>query len=144
MAVDRHGLSVQSDDPDLLTEGTTDCVWHNGEEVSVLDFKSGIRAQWNVPIPRENLQLAAYGFGWADALGASRMRLGLYLAHDDKWLWDTIDLNSAQGTALWERTRAAALRDPGEAVVGPHCSDCWVRLKCRNCGARNERSQVQQ
>lgn len=130
VAVDRHGLSCGPDDPNLLSSGTTDCEWSDGDEAVVLDFKSGARAEWTVPIPRDNLQLALYGFGCADRFGKPKMRLGIYLAREGKWLWDTIALNSRIATDLWERTRAAALRDPAEAVVGPHCSDCYVRLKC--------------
>lgn len=126
----RNGMAVEHGDPAAMTYGTADCVWAEEDAAVVLDFKSGARAEWNVPIPRDNLQLAAYGIAFADLFGKSKIKLGLYLAAEGKWLWDTVDLDSLAGTALWERVRAAALRDPDEAVIGPHCSDCWVRLKC--------------
>lgn len=128
----RGGTAVAPGNPSVITQGTADCMWDDeaAGEVVVLDFKSGARAAWNVPIPRDNLQLAAYGLAFADELQRSKMRLGLYLAHEGRWLWDLVDLDSCEGTRLWERVRAAALRDPNEAVVGPHCSDCWVRLRC--------------
>lgn len=131
IGLSRAGIAVAYDDPEAITRGTADCVWVDGDEVVVLDFKSGARAAWNVPIPRHNLQLAAYGFAFADRFEKSKVRVGIYLARDDKWLWDLLDLDSPEATALWARVRAAALRDPNEAVIGPHCDDCWVRLKCR-------------
>ncbi|TAL29061.1 MAG: DUF2800 domain-containing protein [Phenylobacterium sp.] len=130
IAIDRAGISVETGDARLLTEGTADCGWSDGDAAAVVDWKSGARAEWNVPIPRENLQLAAYGLGLADRWSKPKMKLGLYLAREGKWLWDTLHLDSGEGTALWERTRAAALRDPTEAVIGPHCNECYVRLKC--------------
>src|SRR6185369_1939484 len=130
VGIDRHGLSATADDPNLLTAGTGDCGWPETDAAAVVDWKSGARAAFNVPAPRENLQLAAYGLGLADRWSKPKMKLGIYLAREGKWLWDTLHLDSAEGTALWERTRAAALRDPAEAVVGPHCTECYVRLKC--------------
>lgn len=130
VAIDRHGLSVPTDDLGLLTAGTVDCAWPDGDAAVVVDWKSGARAEWNVPIPRENLQLAAYGLALADRMSKPKMRLGIYLAREGKWLWDTLHLDSVEATALWERTRAAALRDPTEAVIGPHCTECYVRMKC--------------
>lgn len=131
IGLSRRGLAVPYGSPDAMTQGTPDCVWSEPDEVVVLDFKSGARAEWTVPIPRENLQLAGYGIAYADEFGKSKMRLGIYLAAEVKWLWDLVDLDAPEGTSLWERVRAAALRDPEEAVKGPHCSDCWVRLRCR-------------
>lgn len=130
IGLSRRGIAVPYGSPEAITQGTVDCVWAEPDEVVVLDFKSGARAEWNVPIPRDNLQLAGYGLAFADQMGKSKMRLGLYLAAEGKWLWDLVDLDAPEGTALWERVRAAALRDPDEAVIGPHCSDCWVRLRC--------------
>jgi len=127
----RRGLAVDHGSPEAITQGTADCVWSEPDEAVVLDFKSGARAAFNVPAPRDNLQLAGYGIAHADRFGKSKMRLGLYLAAEGRWIWDLVDLDSPAGTALWERVRAAALRDPDEAVVGPHCSDCYVRLRCR-------------
>lgn len=130
IGLSRRGLAVEHGAPDAMTNGHMDCAWAEEDAAVVLDFKAGARAEWNVPIPRDNLQLGGYGVAWADKCGKSRVRLGLYLAEPGKWLWDTVDLDSPEGTALWERVRTAALRDPEEAVIGPHCSDCWVRLKC--------------
>lgn len=130
IGLSRDGTAVPYGHDLAITQGTADCVWEDDAEVVVLDFKSGARAAFNVPFPRDNLQLAAYGLGFADALGKTRMRLGIYLAAEDRWLWDLIDLDSAEGTRLWERVRAAALRDPDVAVVGPHCDDCYHRLRC--------------
>lgn len=133
IGLDRSGVAVTKGYPTAITEGTADVAWDDEKEATavVADFKSGARAAWDVPRPRENLQLAAYGLALADEWGRSKMRLGIYLAREGKWLWDLVDLDSAEGTRLWERVRAAALRDPNEAVVGPHCSDCWVRTRCR-------------
>jgi len=130
IGVDRHGLSATVDDPHILSAGTGDCGWPDGDAAAVVDWKSGARAAFNVPRPGDNLQLALYGLGLADRWSKPKMKLGIYLAREGKWLWDTLHLDSAEGTALWERTRAAALRDPEEAVIGPHCTDCYVRLKC--------------
>lgn len=131
IGLSRMGLATPYEDTSAITRGTADCVWEGDDEVMVLDFKSGARAAWNVPIPRDNLQLAAYGLAFADALNKPKMRLGLYLAAEGKWLWDLLDLDSREATELWARVRAAALRDPDEAVTGPHCTECWVRLHCR-------------
>lgn len=130
VGLSRSGVAVEHGSPEVMTQGTLDCGWAEPDVAVVLDFKSGARAEYNVPIPRDNLQHAGYGIAWADRTGKSKMRLGTYLAVEGKWLWDLVDLDSPDGTTLWERVRAAALRDPDEAVVGPHCSDCWVRLKC--------------
>lgn len=130
IGLSRRGIAVEHGAADAMTSGHMDCAWAEEDTAVVLDFKAGARAEWNVPIPRANLQLGGYGFAWADLCGKSRVKLGLYLAEPGKWLWDTIDIDSPEGTALWERVRAAALRDPEEATMGPHCSDCWVRLKC--------------
>lgn len=130
VGLSRRGIYVPYGSPEAMTQGTLDCGWSEPDEAVVLDFKSGARAEWNVPIPRANLQLAGYGIAHADHMGKSKMRLGIYLAAEGKWLWDLVDLDSPEGTVLWERVRAAALRDPEEAVKGPHCSDCWARLRC--------------
>lgn len=135
VGLDRNACFVEHGDPSAMTQGTADCAWATEDEDDkttawVLDFKSGARAEFNVPHPKNNLQVASYGFALADKFGAARMRLGLYLAHEGKWLWDTIDLDSPEGTALWARVKAAASRDDKEQVVGPHCAECFVRLKC--------------
>jgi hypothetical protein len=135
IAMDRNGLAVPVDSDKAITQGTADCVWIEGEFVVVVDFKSGARAEWNVPSPAENLQLLAYGFALADLLGKTKMKLGIYRGAEEvegpPWLWAELDLNSADATAAWERVRGAALHDPTEAVLGPHCAECYSRLRCR-------------
>jgi hypothetical protein len=140
----RHADGVyRAADPDvggdLLTAGTPDCAWvetgTDPDDVAqrvavVVDFKSGARAQWNVPHPADNVQLAGYGFAWADKNACQRMRLGVYYAIDNKWRWQEFHLDTTEATLLWSRVKAAALKDPDEAVMGPHCSDCYVRLRC--------------
>lgn len=135
IGLDRNGRFVPYGSPEAIIAGTADSCWVAPDEdgapcVFVLDFKSGARASFNVPAPGNNLQVASYGFALADWLGASKMRLGIYLARDDKWLWDTVDLDSEAGTALWARVKAAACRDPSEMVVSADCADCYVRLSC--------------
>lgn len=149
VGVDRHGCYVEveraedgttyrataADAPALLTAGTADCAWvepwRDGKKiVKVPDFKSGARARYNVPRPPGNLQVAAYGFALADKHNAAAMALGVYLAHDHEWHWAEVALDSDEASGLWEEVRAAALRDPAEAVLGGHCADCWVRLRC--------------
>lgn len=130
IALTRNGTAAPYGTDKVISQGTADCVWVEGEFVVVVDFKSGARAEWNVPIPRENLQLLGYGIAFADLVGKTKVRLGIYLAHEEKWLWDEIDLDTEAGTAAWERVRGAALHDPTEAVMGPHCFECWTRLQC--------------
>lgn len=135
VGLDRNGCFVAHGDPAAMTQGTADCAWATEDDDNqttawILDFKSGARAEWNVPPPGQNLQIASYGFALADKYGASRMKLGIYLAHEDKWLWETINLDSAAGTDLFARVKAASLRDDDEQIEGPHCGECFVRLKC--------------
>ena len=114
----------------MISQGTADCVWVEGEFVVVVDFKSGTRAEWNVPKPADNLQLLGYGIAFADLLGKTKVKLGIYLAHEERWDWAEIDLDTEEGTTAWERVRGAALHDPSEAVLGAHCNECWTRLQC--------------
>lgn len=137
MALNRDGLAVPYGSDKAITQGTADCVWLEGDYVVVIDFKSGARAEWNVPLPADNLQLLAYAFGFADLLGKTKVKIGIYLAAsdeekpEDRWRWAEIDLDTPAATQLWERVRAAALHDPNEAVLGPHCGECFNRIQCR-------------
>lgn len=130
IALTRDGVAAPYGTDKVISQGTADCVWVEGDYVVVPDFKSGARAEWNVPPPADDLQTLGYGIAFADLLGKTKIRNGIYLAHEEKWLWNEIDLDTAAGTAAWERVRGAALHDPTEAVMGPHCADCWVRLRC--------------
>jgi hypothetical protein len=131
IGIDRRGIAVPYDSDKAMVRGTADCVWMEEDTVVVIDFKSGARAPWNVPHPSVNLQVIGYGLAFADHHGKSKMRLGVYLAVEARWVWHEYDLGSAELTEHWERLRAAALRDPYEAVKGAHCNECWVRLGCR-------------
>ena len=133
IAVNRDGLAVPYGSPEAISQGTADCSWVDGEWLVVVDFKSGARAEWNVPAPGVNLQLLDYVFGLADLLGKTKVKLGIYRGAEgveDPWLWAEIDLDTPEATKLWERVRGAALRDPKKAVLGTHCAECWVRLQC--------------
>lgn len=117
------------DDPEAVTCGTLDGGWVTtleGTKVAVVgDIK---KSRFTSEL--DTLQLAAYGFAYADLHGCEAMSLGLWIAEDGVWKWgDTIDLYSLEAAALGQRVLHAAL-NLGEFNTGAHCSGCYSRLYC--------------
>lgn len=79
-----------------------------------------------------SLQLAAYGFAVAAANSCDMFARGIWAAEEGRWTWEDsfVDLESTEAFQLWERVKAAILNVGGEYQTGPHCRNCYSRLKC--------------
>lgn len=117
--------------PGNLTDGTADIAWPDIEfnpPVAVVgDFKTGALPIEDGPL---TLQLVAYGFAYANKIGATAMRLGIWYARRGEWDWSaTIELDSPEAADLWRRVTVAATNPP-IAAPGPWCDSCFQRHRC--------------
>lgn len=122
---------VEVRDPEdgaLITKGTADIVWVQGDTLHVVDVKTGRRDK--VEPATENPQINAYACGLALARGFDAYRAGLVFLGDGGVSWDWSD--EVRDGALWawlERIKRAA-SIPAVAKLGPHCGNCYQRRHC--------------
>lgn len=135
LAIDINGraatyIKVEPGKPyegNAITQGTPDVMWVEDGVAKVGDIKTGARVQFT---PSRAPQIIAYGFMWAAKTGAERMEVGIWNAREGEWRWSgEIALDSEEAGDLWGEIVAASAM-PAEAVVGPHCGECYSRMYC--------------
>lgn len=124
-----HGEPCHADDPDLLTLGHLDFAWVHEGVAYVADIKS---TEYTVDGP-ETLQLMAYGYAYAQLMEVDHFCPGIYAAKEGRYTWgEMVPLVNEVGPFasgdLWTRLKMAA--ENQDTCTGPHCSGCYVRLKC--------------
>ena len=113
-----------------ITVGHLDFAWQRTFEGRSVVFVADIkRSKWTVQDPN-SLQVLAYGWAYAQKLGADAFVPGIWAAQEGEWAWGSwVDMRDLDSLDLWQRIRHAAL-NRGEAATGPHCQSCWARLHC--------------
>lgn len=112
---------------EVLTGGTLDMAWSFGDIAYIGDIK---KRTASVIEGADSLQLMAYGLAFADMVGATALRCGLWDATEAFWIWsEPIDL-FWDGPAILEKIRTAALNPPTQFTTGAHCRSCYRRMRC--------------
>jgi hypothetical protein len=126
-----HDVRVTLADPetgDVITRGTADLVASHGDDLLVVDWKTG-RPEFVAPAA-ENLQLHAYGLAVALDCGLEAYRVALgFLDGDQLTLDEAPPVKGAEMWTMFNRIKAAAARPP-VASPGEHCARCWSRVHC--------------
>lgn len=115
---------------EAITVGHLDFAWvrkYRGVSVAfIADIK---KSRWTVSGP-ESLQLLAYGWAFAQLVGADAFVPGIWAATEGEWDWGNwYDMTSLDMLDVWARIKQAATND-GEFATGPHCRNCFARLHC--------------
>jgi hypothetical protein len=140
---------VDPDTGETLTEGTGDIAHYDGRSmVTIVDLKKREQyAAGRLKDPDDNMQLHAYGLGWALRLGAKAYRLALLLFGDGKVeaIWSTVCFTETPdrlGAKSWVPylDRIRKVKEGHHALVasgarplptaGDHCAQCYARAHC--------------
>lgn len=113
-----------------LTTGTADLVVLQGDDITVVDWKS-IGQLWTGQLdPSDNLQTAVYGAAACQLFNVDRYRTVL-ACFDDSGRVLPIEAEPRRvDWGLIDRVKAIMAR-PREAVTGPWCERCYSRLHCK-------------
>lgn len=135
VALTATGDYCEPDSPDAITVGHLDFAWvvetrPNGIRIAyVADIK---RSEWTVKTgPDGSLQLHAYGLAYAGKHKCDGYAVGIWSAIEGLWSWSGIvDLESERAMQLALRVTGAARNVGGDYSMGPHCRDCYGRMRC--------------
>lgn len=113
-----------------ITIGHLDFAWFRNVRGRNVVFVADIKkSKWTVSGP-DSLQILAYGWAYAQKVGAEAFVPGIWAAQEGEWIWgDWFDMTDLDSLDLWQRIRFAAL-NAGEANTGPHCRNCYARMHC--------------
>ena len=132
LGLDELGYYVDPRHDDCLTRGYMDLGWvvdsGGGKTVYVADNKKGrhtAEGPWS-------LQLAAYGFAFAQKIGASSYVPGIWVGETKEWLWgEPVVLGTHEASEILDRVLMAAGNMDRDALhFGPHCSKCYAWRRC--------------
>ena len=130
VALNRLGFYVHPGDERAVTEGHLDMAWtlEGCDCAFVADIKA---TRWTVLDYEDSLQLHAYALAYAQKMGLSHYRIGIWTTDQALWWWsrECVSLDSPEA-ARYKRAVVTAALNQGEAVTGPHCANCWGRLHC--------------
>lgn len=131
LALGEHCSALPKGHQDAITEGTMDGAIIHNRIAYVFDIK---RSAWTSTEGPRSLQIKGYALAFC-ALHADEVDgyvTGVWVACDGVWQWDDqiIYLDSEQCLKDWQRVRAAALNIDGDFATGPHCRNCYARLRC--------------
>lgn len=120
------------DSPACASPGHVDAYWdpfdYEGHSiVPLVDLK---RSRYTATL--SSLQLQAYGWALAQLCGADGYVAGIYVISDATWRWPKapVVLADLDTLPLAAKLQAAVTNTSGEAVMGPHCTECYSRAKC--------------
>jgi hypothetical protein len=117
-------------DPDsgeLITKGTCDAWWMDGNRLYVVDVKTGLPSF--LPDIDNCMQLHAYAMALALEHGAEEYVIGYGLTNPEaKLAWSRVFYDTEMEPILARITRAATR--PPTPVVGAHCDGCFQRKRC--------------
>ena len=129
VGIDENGRYLDPTQHEVMSTGHIDMAWNYNKVAYIGDIK---RSRFTVKDGTDSLQLHAYGFAYSSLRGCHYYRVGIWQAIEGVWIWsnERVDLESSRAGDIWERIRRAGLNTDEEANKGPHCQDCWGRLKC--------------
>ena len=132
VGLDKWGSYVEPDSEDAVTVGHPDFAWIvtiGGKKYAyVADIK---RSEWTVSEGVNSLQVHAYALAVATKHDCDGYAVGLWAAVEGTWQWSSLVEIPGDEALKWaRRIVAAATNTSDEYSMGPHCRNCYGRLRC--------------
>jgi hypothetical protein len=132
VAIDDGGSYVDPKSPKAISIGHLDFAWvvviHGVKLAYVADIK---RSEFTTKEGPNSLQLHGYGLAYAGKHECDGYVTGIWAAVEGTWQWgEIVDLETREAVTLAKRVIAAAMNVSPEYSMGPHCRDCYGRLRC--------------
>lgn len=140
-ALVEFGVTLYSDGTGVLGEvpseeweeysiGHVDMAWEGeaeGRKIVVIGDAKRTRFTSSL----SSLQLDAYGWAYASAVGADGYIAGIWVLADSEWAWrnQVVWLDDLDSGDIAQRLMAA-MRNTDTAITGEHCSQCYSRGVC--------------